>query len=67
MHREIKHSINLYNQNKMSKELEERIEKKKQMLSDYLRFAEQWNFKTEDVEKMTDIFLDDLNKLIKER
>lgn len=51
----------------MSKELEERIERKKQMLSDYLRFAEQWNFKTEDVEKMTDIFLDDLNKLIKER
>lgn len=51
----------------MSKELEERIEKKKQMLRDYLRLAEQWNFKTEDVEKMTDMFLDDLNKLIKER
>lgn len=67
MHSEIKHSINLYNQNKMSKELEERIEKKKQMLSAYLRFAEKWKFKKEDIERMTDMFLDDLNKLMKER
>ena len=51
----------------MSKELEERIEKKKQMLRDYLRLSEQWKFKKEDIERMTDMDLDDLNKLMKER
>ena len=51
----------------MSKELEERIEKKKQMLRDYLRLSEQWKFKKEDIERMTDMYLDDLNKLMKER
>ena len=51
----------------MSKELEERIERKTQMLSAYLRFAEKWKFKEEDIERMTDMFLDDLNKLMKER
>ena len=52
---------------RMSKELEERIEKKKQMLRDYLRLSEQWKFKKEDIERMTDMYLDDLNKLMKER
>ena len=51
----------------MSKELEERIEKKKQMLRDYLRLSEQQKFKKEDIERMTDMYLDDLNKLMKER
>ena len=51
----------------MSKELEERIEKKKQMLRDYLRWSEQWKFKKEDIERMMDMYLDDLNKLMKER
>ena len=51
----------------MSKELEERIEKKQQMLRDYLRLSEQWKFKKEEIEGMTDMYLDDLNKLMKER
>ena len=48
----------------MSKELEERIEKKKQMLRDYLRLSEQWKFKKEDIERMMDMYLDDPTFLV---
>lgn len=51
----------------MSKELEERIERKKKMIADFLKVAKSAGLKDADIEEKTDMFLEDLSKLMKER
>ena len=51
----------------MDEELERQIEKKKQMIEDYLRLASHLNFGKEAFEKRLDALLEDLSKLMKQR
>lgn len=49
------------------KELEERIERLKRQLSDFLRLAKSFDMSDEDINKRVDIMLGDLAKLLKKR
>lgn len=51
----------------MDEELEERIERQKKKISDYQRIAPVIGIKKEDVERQTDLMLEDLSKLMKQR
>lgn len=51
----------------MNEELEERIERKKKMLADFLELSERLGMKTEEREKRIDAMLEDLSKLMKQR
>lgn len=49
----------------MIKELEERIERKKKEIADYLRLA--LGFSEQAIDRQVDVLLSDLSKLMKER
>ncbi len=51
----------------MNEELEERIERKKKMIADFIRLAEALKMKPKAIEKRLDAMLDDLSKLMKQR
>lgn len=51
----------------MSKELEERIERKKKMIADFLKIAKSVGLTDSEIEEKTDMFLEELSKLVKER
>ena len=51
----------------MSKELEERIERKKKMIADFIKLADKLKMKPEAREKRLDAMLEDLKKLTDER
>lgn len=51
----------------MSKELEERIERKKKLIADYRKFAKSLGIPQAEIDRKTDMFLEDLYKLMKER
>lgn len=51
----------------MDKELEERIERKKKMIADFIRIAERLGMNNEEREKRIDTMLEDLSKLLKQR
>lgn len=51
----------------MDKELEERIERKKQYISDYLELSKRFGYSQERIEKTVDMLLEDLSKLMKMR
>lgn len=51
----------------MSKELEERIEKKKKMIADFRKVAKSLGYPDTYIEEKTDMFLNELSKLMKER
>lgn len=61
-----KRSLTIKNK-QMNKELEERIERKKKAIADYMRVAKALGFSKEDIDKQVDIFLSDLSKLMKQR
>lgn len=51
----------------MSKELEERIKRKKKMIADFLELSEKLKMKPKAREKRIDAMLEDLKKLMNER
>lgn len=51
----------------MSKELEDRIERKKETISNFLKLAKAMNMSQEEIDKRLDMFLEDLAKLMKQR
>jgi len=51
----------------MDKELEERIEKKKKMIADFIRISENIGMKPKAREKRLDAMLEDLNELLEQR
>lgn len=51
----------------MDKELEKEIERKKKYLADYIKFAEKAGVAKDVQERLTDMLLDDLSKLLKKR
>ena len=51
----------------MNEELEERIERKKKMIADFLEISERLGMKTKEREKRIDAMLEDLSKLMKQR
>lgn len=51
----------------MSKELEERIERKKKMIADFIKLSEKLGMKPKAREKRLDAMLEDLKKLTDER
>ena len=51
----------------MSKELEERIERKKKMIAQFIELSERLKMKPKARQKRIDAMLDDLSKLMKER
>lgn len=59
---------NTYKKRKdMIKELEERIERKKKEIADYLRLAKALGFSEQAIDRQVDVLLSDLSKLMKER
>jgi hypothetical protein len=51
----------------MNEELEQEIERKKKLISDYLRLAPIIGIDEATIRKQTDLMLDDLSKLMKKR
>ncbi len=51
----------------MNEELEERIERKKRMIADFLSIAEKLKMKPKAMEKRLDAMLEDLKKLTDQR
>lgn len=51
----------------MDEELEERIERKKKMIADFIEISEKLKMKPEARQKRIDAMLEDLSKLMKER
>ncbi len=51
----------------MSKDLEERIERKKKLIADFLRISKDFGMDAEEVEKRVDTMLEDLSKLMRQR
>lgn len=51
----------------MSKELEERIERKKKMIADYRELAKSLGIPQSEIDRKTDMLLEDLYKLMQER
>ena len=51
----------------MSKELEERIERKKRQIEDFINLSEKLGMRTEAKERRLDAMLEDLSKLMKQR
>lgn len=66
MHRDLELKFNL-KPKEMEKELEERIERKKRMLSQFVELSEKLGMNEEARQKRIDIMLDDLLKLMKQR
>lgn len=54
-------------QSVMNDDLEKEIERVKQKLSDYLRVVNLLNVSKEDKERQTNLMLEDLSKLLKQR
>lgn len=48
-------------------QLESDIRRKKKQIADFMKIAEVLHFSTEERDKRLDLFLDDLNKLLKQR
>ena len=63
----IKKMCNPLNSVEMNEDLEERIERQKKKISDYLRIAPVIGISKEDMERQTDLMLKDLSKLMKQR
>lgn len=51
----------------MDEELEKEINRKKREIADYMRLAKAMRFDDEVICKRVDMFLDDLNRLLKKR
>lgn len=51
----------------MDEELEERIEKKKRLIADFIKISEELGMKPKAREKRIDAMLEDLQKLIEKR
>lgn len=51
----------------MSKDLEERIEKKKRQLADFIRLSKALEMNASDRQQRIDLMLDDLSKLMAQR
>ncbi len=51
----------------MDEELEKEINRKKREIADYMRLAKAMRFNDELINKRVDMFLDDLNRLLKKR
>lgn len=51
----------------MTKELEERIERKKRMIKQFVEISRRIGMTDSDMEKRLDLMLEDLNKLIGQR
>lgn len=51
----------------MDEELEKEINRKKREIADYMRLAKAMRFDDEVIIKRVDMFLDDLNRLLKKR
>lgn len=51
----------------MDKELEERIERKKKMIADFVELSEKLKMKPKARQKRIDAMLDDLSKLLKQK
>lgn len=51
----------------MNEELEERIERKKKMITDFIELSEKLKMKPKARQKRIDAMLDDLSKLMKQR
>lgn len=51
----------------MSKDLEERIEKKKRQLADFIRLSKALGMNETDRQQRIDLMLDDLSKLMAQR
>lgn len=51
----------------MSKELEERIERKKKQLAEFIAISEKLNMKNKERQKRIDAMLEDLSKLMRQR
>jgi hypothetical protein len=49
------------------KELEERIERKKKVIDDYLNLAPKLGIDSKTIERTLDMMLEDLSKMLKER
>lgn len=58
---------NPLNSENMNEDLEERIERQKKKISDYLRIAPVIGISKKDMDKQIDLMLEDLSKLIKQR
>ncbi|MBQ6203616.1 MAG: hypothetical protein IJK46_05925 [Prevotella sp.] len=51
----------------MDEELEREIEKRKKLISDYLKIAPKIGIDEATIQKQTDLMLEDLSKLMKKR
>ena len=51
----------------MDEVLEKEINRKKREIADYMRLAKAMRFDDEVINKRVDLFLDDLNRLLKKR
>ena len=51
----------------MDEELEKEINRKKREIADYMRLAKAMHLNDEVINKRVDMFLDDLNRLLKKR
>lgn len=60
-----KQSVKLKSIKTMNEELEQEIERKKKLISDYLRIAPKIGIDEATIQKQTDLMLDDLLKLMK--
>lgn len=58
---------NPLNSENMNEDLEERIERQKKKISDYLRIAPVIGISKKDMNRQVDLMLEDLSKLVKQR
>lgn len=58
---------NPLNSENMNEDLEERIERQKKKISDYLRIAPVIGISKKDMDRQVDLMLEDLSKLVKQR
>lgn len=62
-----KQDVKPFKTSKMNEELEERIERKKKMIADFIELSEKLGMKTKAREKRIDAMLEDLKKLTDKR